>query len=467
MTRQLEQTLTSFVVACWSWTLAHLGLLLLILAAVLLWRRLEPQAAARVASWTGLTVLVVVLVRLLAGVASVTLQRFDQSRNALYSTGQTDSGQDTIQYAPSAAVEELTSREQSLYFSPRAFEMSGLASLPGWNGDGVVESPSIVDIQDRLEQSGQTTWVRRKLVFRRYLSVPLELSDLQLDLRFVPDSVAYQSHFRASYLFRNPLDRKARLRFNFPLPLNSGTLNDFQMAVNGERSPAIWEGEVEAGAQVKVDISYRNRGRRSWTYSPTQQRASIGHLTLKLTSDNHEIKFGRDSLFPTDGNAGDWQWKLSDVITSQDISLYFPTTSKRERMARALEFGPLGMLLMLGLTAMAGGRDPRQLALLALTFGGSLVLASYLWTYLGFASAVIIGALVGAGISLACGQPRLVVAAFVLWLCFCWSGQTGVLLTMAGLAILTWWGQSGNFSPATGNNCPAQVSPKSAQPDKL
>ena len=32
--------------------------------------------------------LVVVLVRLLAGVASVTLQRFDQSRNALYSTGQ-------------------------------------------------------------------------------------------------------------------------------------------------------------------------------------------------------------------------------------------------------------------------------------------------------------------------------------------------------------------------------------------
>ena len=186
-----------------------------------------------------------------------------------------------------------------------------------------------------------------------------------------------------------------------------------------------------------------------------------------MTSDNHEIKFGRDSLFPTDGNAGDWQWKLSDVITSQDISLYFPTTSKRERMARALEFGPLGMLLMLGLTAMAGGRDPRQLALLALTFGGSLVLTSYLWTYLGFASAVTIGALVGAGISLACGQPRLVVAAFVLWLCFCWSGQTGVLLTVAGLAILTWWGQSGNFSPATGNNCPAQVSPKSAQPDKL
>ncbi|MGE0490379.1 MAG: hypothetical protein AB7S38_14315 [Vulcanimicrobiota bacterium] len=467
MTKQLEHTLTSFLMACWSWTLAHPGLLLLLVAIILLWRRLEPQAAARLLRWSALTVVLVVLVKLLVSVGWATLDRFDQSRNALYSTGQTDSGQDTIQYAPSAAVEEIATRQQSLYFSPRAFEMSGLAALPGWNGQDVVESPSIIDIEDRLEQSGQTTWVRRKLVFRSYLGVPLELSDLKLDLRFVPDSVAYQSHFQASYLFHNPLDRKARLRFNFPLPLNSGTLNDFQMTVNGEKSPAIWEGEVEAGGQVKVEVSYRNRGRRSWTYSPTQQRASIGQLTLKLTSDNQEIKFRRDSLFPTDGSAGDWHWKLSDVITSQDISLFFPTTSKRERMARVLEFAPLGMVLLLVLAMMVKEHDPGRLALLALTYAGSLVLTSYLWTYLGFTAAVTLGALVGAGVTAATQQNRLLVAAFALWLCFCWSGQTGLLLTVAGLGALTWWGQTGNLAVNSGNKHATQVSSPSATLDSL
>lgn len=422
----------------------HPTLTIMAVIGLAAWARFDPKPAARGGQFAILGILVLAQLQVLSSLTAGTLERLDNSRNAAYATVGDQAGGDTVQYAPSASYQELSSREQTLTFADNVVQVEGLSALPGWNGMDMEPSDHILAVRDRLEQTPHATLVRRSIDFKRYLALPLESSLLSLNLDFVPSSVAYQARFAATYTFHNPLATRAVLRFTFPLPADSGTLQNFRMTVNGEDASNEWEGEVEAGGSVEVKVGYENRGRRSWTYSPQSsgRRESIGRLGLDLTSDNSRIRFRTDSLFPQSQADGVWRWSLQDVITSQDISLFFPTTPKRALVEKSLSFAPLGLLLYLSAMALAVGVKPRPLALSCLAYGGGVALASYSWTFLSFGWGLLLGGTVGCGLGLLiAGRSGLapVVLGWATWMAFACPGYTGLLLTGLGLLLVVWW----------------------------
>lgn len=397
---------------------------------LLVWWALRPEQPKKSLLTAALVVATLAQVSLLQAVAGETATRQARARHAVYATRGDQAGGDTVQYAPSAAYQELTTREQTLTFSEHVFETFGLAALPGWSAPDA--APHILNVTDRLEKTPHATFIRRTLEFQQFQSVPLEASLLALDLEFVPDSVAYQAKFSGRFTFTNPLDRPARMRFTFPLPGDSGTLTGFKLTVDGTTSGEnVWEGDVDPHQSVTVTVAYQNRGRRSWTYSPTNRRESLGHFRLDLTSDNHRITFRRDSLFPTATYPGGWEWDLQEVITSQDVSLFFPATPKPELTAKAMSFTPLLLILI---AAWVGWTRGPSRALVA-TVGATLVivLTSYLWTLLPFSAGLVAGAAVGAALSFRLDHSPLPWAA---WLCFAWPGATGLLLSGLGLVLV-------------------------------
>lgn len=381
-------------------------------------------------------VVVIIQLKLLGVVGERTLHRMALQSNARYTTNAVQTGGDTVQYSPTVSYEEVTTREETLTFSEQRFEKIGLASLPGWNGLRTYHQ-NVTKVHDSLEKTPHATIVRRKLTFTQRKPISLDATAIELDLKFVPSSVAYQADFRAEYRFRNPLKERAVIRFLFPLPGDSGTLSDFRISCDGETVSREFEQEVPGGQEVLVLVSYRNKGRRSWTYSPTQRRSQVDQLHLRVSSDNSDLKFRNDSLFPTEQKDQIWTWNLNRVITSQDISLFFPTGSKRERASRLLAYSPLGLIL-LGIGA-AGFGTPKSALATTLSFSGGIVITSYLWTFLPFAMAVILGAGSGCVVIGSLSRSRTRIWCLLVGLTpllFCWQSKVGLSLVGLGLASL-------------------------------
>ena len=398
-----------------------------------------PERVKRAGSWLVLILLVWVQMRVLGTVSKETVGRLEMQRHSPYTTVSAPAGGDTVQYAPSAAFEEITTRSQTLTFSDERFEAVGLTALPGWNGYDSYYSDAVIAVEDKLERTPHATFVKRDLTYSYFHPIDFDDSLVALKLDFVPDSTAYHTRFEATYRFRNPRIEKTRIRFTFPLPAQSGTLTDFQMSVNGEKSDTQWEGEVEAGQEVEVKVSYRNYGRRSWTYSPTQQRASVRNLKLDLTSDNSQIKFRRDSLFPTTEGSGKWSWSLKDVITSQDICVVFPSASKVESVSKLFAFGPLALLTFALMPALLGFTTPGRAALSSVAYGSGLTLASYLCTEHSLFFSTALGCGLGVGLGLWILGRRCWPLALLFWLVpltFSWPGCTGLALTAGGMVAL-------------------------------
>ena len=398
-----------------------------------------PERVKRAGSWVVLILLVWVQMRVLGTVSKETVSRLEMQRHSPYTTVSAPAGGDTVQYAPSAAFEEITTRSQTLTFSDERFEAVGLTALPGWNGYDSYYSDAVIAVEDKLERTPHATFVKRDLTYSYFHPIDFDDSLVALKLDFVPDSTAYHSTFEATYRFRNPRIEKTKVRFTFPLPAQSGTLTDFQMSVNGEESDTQWEGEVEAGQEVEVKVCYRNYGRRSWTYSPTQQRASVRNLRLDLISDNSQIKFRRDSLFPTTEGSGKGSWSLKDVITSQDICVVFPSASKVESVAKLFTFGPLALLTFALMPALLGFATPGRAALSSVAYGSGLTLASYLCTEHSLFLSTALGCGVGVGLGLWILGRRCWPLALLFWLVpltFSWPGCTGLALTAGGMVAL-------------------------------
>ena len=439
MTRRLDSTFALMFDQLLTFGLDHLYLSIALAAGLALLWRYHPRGPKTILLFFGLPLLLWVEISVLNVIRQDTHQRMVERENSPYTTVDSPSGGDTRQYAPTAAFEEVTTRQESLTFSDQMFQRVGLEALPGWNGTRWHRSQGIKKIEDRLERTPHATFLKRDIVFSNFRPIAFDLSKIDLKLDFVPDSVAYQADFKAEYLFTNPLSKPAKLRFNFPLPSGSGTLSEFRVTVNGESSSASWEGLVDAGEQVRVNVHYQNLGKRSWSYRPTGQRDSISKLDLHLISDNRLIKFRRNSLFPTSSESGHWEWSLRDVITSQDISLVFPSASKREAVIRLLQVAPLALMSYFLLLFFWETPDERRLALATLAYSGGFLLTGYLSTYLPLTLATLAGCSMGAALPI-CWRGRRAVLPGILGclvpVAFCWPGSTGLSLGVLGLATL-------------------------------
>lgn len=392
--------------------------------------------------------------------------RLSTQQSARYANAADPDGGQTVQSAPRVTYLELSKYTRSITLPPDVYARIQVNN--GWENLLPYFSPQVGGtVKDLAEGfTPQGSGKNRTLVYSREVTlqteqpVNLDSSKVTTDLGFVDPAggrgTYYNASFNAEYSFSNPNDVPSTMRFAFPLPTGSGTLSNFKLTVDGKEFRAsdlvngsIWEGEVAAKGSVKVQVSYRNQGARSWSYQLGQRREAIKFFNLTINADR-PAKFQRYTLFPTrqSGNAisgmNTLQWQLQDVITAQDVSVVFTQGSIRETLGKVGFIKPFAVLLAALLTlAWAWTRrqtvQPLPLAGAALGLALGFTLGGVLTAYLPVLVAELLGALAGAALAyFALGGRYLLPLALaaVVPLAFLTGGHAGLLLTLLAVVAL-------------------------------
>jgi hypothetical protein len=342
--------------------------------------------------------------------------RFQEERSAVYSKRGDSSGGGTLQYSPSISFEEENTLNRSFTIPPEIASQLGtnpVEALKRYLDDNPT-AKAVKSVDDSFERRGDALLYLRKVVVTERKPVSLEsaLVNVNFDVNDTPNGRPYyRARFEGTYKFLNPLPRATNLRFVFPLPLNSGTLTGFEMSVNG--SPVtvadltngyVWEGEIPASASTEVRVRYDNSGAQTWHYGFGQRREAIRDFTLRVTTPR-AAEYARDSLFPTTANGQSLEWRLQNVVTSQDVDLAFLSEGAWGDVGALFAFTPLALLAMAAwIIALAWRRqlplEPARLviALLGLTVG--VALSGVLLWYVGDDAAAWLGALAAAVLAL-------------------------------------------------------------------
>ena len=409
----------------------------------------------------------VVAAALGAGVLALTVARhavdlrLAAQQSARYANAADPDGGQTVQAAPRAATVEDRTYTRTLTLPRDLYARINVqngweALLPYLHG---ADGANVQDLREGFVRQGAALVYARQVTLRTEQPVALDTSAVRADLKFVDPAggrgTYYNAVFTGEYTFRNPSPDPAVMRFAFPLPTGSGTLSDFRLTVNGRAFRAsdltggsVWEGEVPGGAGVRVTVTYRNQGARSWSYQLAGRREPVRAFDLTVNADR-PAKVQRYALFPIaqTGQALTGRqtltWRLRDVITAQDVAVVFTQGSLRETLGKVGFAAPAALLLLLGLSAAwAWTRRlplaPLGLAAALLGLGLGFVLGSVLTAYLPPLLALPLGGLTGAVLgALALGPalrvPALIAAAVPL--AFLSGGHAGLLVT--ALALLT------------------------------
>lgn len=410
------------------------------------------------------------LVLLALGAASVLLHvsrravdlRVGTQLSARYANAADPDGGQTVQGAPRASVLGTHTYTRSLTLpadvDTRIRVQGGWEALLPYLGQP--DGSSVRDLRESFTRVGPRLVYSRAVTLTTEEPVPLDSSAVRADLKFTEPAggrgLYYAAAFSADYAFTNPASSPATMRFTFPLPTGSGTLSDFRLTVNGQvlrpadtDSGPVWEGVVPAGGVIRVNVTYRNQGARSWRYELGQRREAIRNFRLDVSTDR-PAKFQRYTLFPTRqtrtalGTTSHLEWNLRDVITAQDIALVFAQGSVRETLAKIGVLHPLTLVLAALLcVAWAVTRrrplSPVPLAAAVLGLGLGFTLAGVLTAYLPVVAAQGLGALAGVLLG-----RQLLGRAFT-WplalgsatpLVFLSGGHAGLLLTVLAALLL-------------------------------
>ncbi len=413
----------------------------------LAWGRLV-QSCERSWEWilalSALIILFVAMHELRSGLQ----KRLAEERQALFVSGEDTGGLPTLQSAPTVALLERREHVQRIVLPAGLTQHD---SLPPWNPDQGLH------IEDELVRQEQALVLNRRYKVERYLATQLKSSQVEVQLKLKgqpsnPRGQVYENQFRARYTLQNPTSQPTSYRFRFPLPENSGTLADFHFLANGQAQPLTevtqgleWLGELAPAQEIVLEVAYRHRGARSWSYNLAGRREPIADFSLVVQSDRGGAKFERGSLHPTSRSFGRMSWKLKDQITSQSISLFFPAHSPERVVENLFVFASPAVLLMslltLAWTRLLGHQPgPWKLTLLLLASCAGYTLNSYLISYLPVEVALGVAFVLSARLQTLAldGHLRIPIALNVVApFCFLWPGHTGLLLT--GLGMLALW----------------------------
>ncbi|MFC6748942.1 hypothetical protein [Deinococcus aquaticus] len=409
---------------------------------------LTRWAAAALALGAGLLTLTVA--------RHVTELRLAAGQNARYANAADPDGGPTTQQAPHATLVETRTYSRSLVLPPDVYARirvnNGWEQLLPYLGG---ENGTVQNLREGFTRTrGGSLVYTRDVTMLGERPLDMDRAAITTDLNFVDPAggrgTYYNASFRASYTFSNPLDTPATLRFEFPLPQGSGTLNGFQLTVNGETFHAsdllngsVWQGTVPARGAVRVEATYRNQGARGWSHV-LSRREAIRSFELTLNTDR-PARFQRYTLFPTAQTRSalsgrqTLKWQLTDAVTAQDIAVAFTQGSVRETLTKVGLMKSAALLLTaLLLPLWAATRRlplpplPFAAALLGLSLGFTLgsVLGAYLppqaAELLGSASALLLA-------WTALGGPRTLLVPLLLCaalpLAFLTGGHAGLLVT--------------------------------------
>ncbi len=175
-----------------------------------------------------------------------------------------------------------------------------------------------------------------------------------------------------SYVHREPYEGVLAVGFAFPDP--DGIYDGFKLEVNGvDHSQALrpMDGKVETQLQVKpgekvvVHVTYKTRGRDTWSYAPTTGVDTLEKFKLTMHTNFNAVDFPTWSLSPThkaaEGKGMAMTWEFERAVTGRGMGMVMPTRIQPGELAATLAFSaPISLfffLLLMWVLAVLRGLD--------------------------------------------------------------------------------------------------------------
>lgn len=418
------------------------------------------ETLAPLGAWGGALLVFLLGFSVLGVTGQLVLHRVSTGDNASASRSADPDAAPTIQQSPRVTYLTEKQYQRTLVIPPallKTVKEQGVQVLAPYLQDPT--SQNITRLRDRFWRSGQDIMFTRTATLRGEEPIRLDQALVNLKLDFVSPMQGarrsyYNAAFKAQYAFSNPLKTPVTARFVFPLPEGSGTLSDFQVMVEGKELSAAdlmngngWQGELKPGQTAHVTVTYRHQGARGWQYLLSDRREPIRDFNLNIRT-NQAAKFARYSLYPTRTartlGGTNLSWDLKNVITAQNVSLSFTSSSLRETLTKLYAFAPLALLLA-GLFGLIWTRwrnlsaAPLSVGLAVLGILAGTALGGVLMSYLPAYLAAPLGALLGAAFALrslgAAYWPPVLLAA-ALPLVFLLVNHAGLLIVATGVVLL-------------------------------
>lgn len=337
-----------------------------------------------------------------------------------------------VEIAPQATPEQL----QQILLSLQQYES---------------RTPQAPRVQTKVERVGEQLVVTRTVTM--FEEVPITFDRAEVRARFqIRQSRRgrpfHQLDFEGRYTFRNPLNQAVPSRFVLPLPEPPGTLEGFQLQVDGstitepnEYGQYAWEGMLAPGGTLTAVVRFRATQGEGWQYDIGSGRRRTGEFRLTVQADSPP-RLLRHSLFPTERSGNQMVWRLQNVITSQRVELAFPAdATAHETLVKVLTFYPMALVAFGGwvlLLALLGALRvaPLRVLLAIVGVGFGFLMVPVLLNYLLLGWAALIGSLVAAGLGLLAFQARhaiLTLLTVTTPLVFLVADHSGLLLLLIGL----------------------------------
>ena len=356
------------------------------------WAALK-KSGARTVGFMGVGLLVVCLWAGLKQVRSIERDAIDWKASAEASDNPMPNVPPVDQYGPVAAIMVEKTYSRTISLPPDMVQRIGAEGV-------AVLSPYLVDptaqnvlrLVDSFKRVGQDVTFTRELT--REDESPISFDSCDITVKFNRQQKnAFEADFKATYAFTNPSNAPIKGRFLFAAPDEGGTIQNLSVKVANDTvaepnddGDYEWKGTIGPGETRKATVSYKASGGKTWSYDLGSNRRRVRSFTLSATSDG-PIQFLKNSIQPTTRSGNSATWKLSDVVTSQRLSIRFPEdVRERESYLQALATLPAVMVLF-GLAIVVMGfrmgspvASPQlgfALLLFGLSLGASAVLANY------------------------------------------------------------------------------------------
>lgn len=317
---------------------------------------------------------------------------------------------------------------------------------------------NVLRLRDNFQRRGRDVVFTREATLLNEEPVPFTNSQIKVKFRRLAGR-AYEAAFEGHYTFANAEKKPSTLHFLFTPP-EAGTVSDLSVTVGNtavtEPSAATpdsntyeWKSEMKPGEKQEAIVRYTVVGARTWSYDLGSQRRRVEQFSLEAETPG-AIGYLRGSLQPTDESGNRLRWQMSDVVTAQQIALFFAPSLENQLYLQALSALPASFVLFLiGVVAVglwvrpapgaAGMLRPGHLLAALILFAFGLGSATVLAIYFGPVAGIICGPLLGAALaSLVLGRYSLLatIPAATIPATFLSAANSGMLIFMITLFTL-------------------------------
>lgn len=241
----------------------------------------------------------------------------------------------------------------------------------------------------------------------------------------------YDVDFSAQYRAVNETGHDGAVNLSWSMPVYNGLYDDFRFVVNGvDRTDDVTQNGMQLGLDVPLangeevafSVSYRSRGRDSWTYDPGAS-GSLRDFSLDIATDVAEIDFPADTISPSTREAAGggevMGWRFRRLLTSKGMGVVLPQRIQPGEVAASMSFSApisLGLfMLWLWVLSVLRGIDlhPVNYLLMAGAFFAFHLLFGYSADFLPTVWAFALSAVVS--VTLVVSYLRLVVGSKFAW----------------------------------------------------